>query len=302
MKYTVKKTSTLLETVMEIYRGVSKQKAKQIISHSEFLINGKKSDRLPNKIIEQGQILEILSIDKNSPKAKLPTRNNPVSLYYEDEYFIVALKPAGILACGSKNDKVNYSFHKELEKFISERNDNKTRLWVVHRIDREVEGLILFAKTEEIQTKIKENWQDVIKKYIALTENKPPENFGIIENWLKDTFEQKVIELKKETADAKFAKTEYTFLKQEKRYYLVEIKLHTGRKNQIRVHLSGIGCPIVGDRKYGAVAKPTRQIRLAANYLEFKHPITGKTVELKYQPASKFFNPSQNADEKYKIL
>jgi 23S rRNA pseudouridine1911/1915/1917 synthase len=302
MKYKIKKTAGLLETVLEIYKGVSKQKAKQILSHSEFILDGKKIDRHPNTQVGEGSFLEINSIDKSNGKTKLPTRARPISIYFEDDYFLVALKPASILSCGSKTEKMNYSFHKELEKFMTERDDKKTRLWVVHRIDREVEGLNLFAKTEEYQTMIKENWQHVIKKYLALTENRPKTDTGFIESWLKDTAEQKVIELKKETADSKFAKTEYTYLRAEKKFHLLEIKLHTGRKNQIRVHLSGIGCPIVGDRKYGASPKPERQIRLAAYYLEFKHPVTGKTVELKYQPAAKFFNPSNKEDEKYKIL
>jgi 23S rRNA-/tRNA-specific pseudouridylate synthase len=253
-------------------------------------------------VIKEGDVIEIKDRQKSKRKTNLPTRNNPISIFFEDDFLIVALKPAGILSCGSKEEKVNYSFHKELEEFLTKREDKKVRLWVVHRIDREVEGLILFAKSEKIQIKIKENWENVIKKYLALCEHKPKLNHGTIENWLKDSSTQKVIEYSKEVRESKFAKTEYTFLRQEKSYFLLEIKLHTGRKNQIRVHLSGIGCPIVGDRKYGAEANPVRQIRLAAFQLVFDHPVNGKLHDLRYNPSAAFFNPSQKKDEKYKIL
>ena len=92
------------------------------------------------------------------------------------------------------------------------------------------------------------------------------------------------------------------FLQKEKDFYLLDIKLHTGRKNQIRVHLAQIGCPIVGDRKYGANDSVKRQVRLAACKLEFTHPVSGKNMLLEYHPHKKFFNPSLKEDENYKIV
>jgi 23S rRNA-/tRNA-specific pseudouridylate synthase len=117
---------------------------------------------------------------------------------------------------------------------------------------------------------------------------------------LKDSESRKVKAYFKEVKGSKLAKTEYRYLRQESSYSLVEVTLHTGRKNQIRVHLSDIGCPIVGDRKYGAQATPVRQIRLAAYYIDMTHPVSGKRLEMKYQPDERFFKPSKKEDEHYK--
>jgi 23S rRNA pseudouridine1911/1915/1917 synthase len=301
MKYRLKNTATLFETILVIYKGISKQKAKQIIKYSEFLVNGKKIGRHPKQIIETGSELEIVPIEKSRNEIQAPTGRNPVVIHFEDSHLIIALKPAGILSCGNKELVINNSYHKLLEAFLVERDGKKTRLWVIHRLDREVEGLLMFAKSEKLQKQIKDEWQDVTKKYIALTENRPDPSEGIIENWLKDTSVQKVIVCPKETPGSRYAKTEYAFIRNEKPYHLVEIKLHTGRKNQIRVHMAGIHCPVVGDRKYGADSTFVRQIRLAAFFLEFKHPVTKKLVSIQYTPSQRFFKPSTTSDEKYKI-
>jgi 23S rRNA pseudouridine1911/1915/1917 synthase len=302
MKYKLKRTATLLETIMEIYHGVSKQKAKQILSHSSFYLDGKKMDKHPKTMIPEGKEMEIINREKERPKSIIPTRNNPVSIYFEDQHLLVAIKPAGILSCENRDSKNEKSFHKILEAYILARQEKKQRLWVVHRLDKEVEGLILFAKTEAIQLEIKENWDKYTKKYLALTENRPPQEQGFIESWLKEGPKQVNISYPKEVEGSKFAKTEYQYLRKEKDFHLLEITLHTGRKNQIRVQLAQIGCPIVGDRKYGANDSVKRQVRLAACKLEFSHPVSGKNMLFEYQPHKKFFNPSLKEDENYKIV
>jgi len=298
MKFTTKKQSNLLEAIMEAYKGISKQKAKQMLGYSAIFLNGQKIEKHPQTQIPAQSLLEIT--DKS--KSDLPTKQNKIVILFEDNYYIIGIKPAGILAANDTQIPTSSSFHKILENFLSEKARKKVRLWVVHRLDRNVEGLIIFAKTEFHQQLIKENWTSVTKKYLALTENKPENEQGTIESWLMDTATQKVISFPREREGAKFAKTEFLFLRPEKRYFLLEMTLHTGRKNQIRVHLAQINCPIVGDRKYGADASFDRQIRLAAYKLDFLHPVTSKPVQLHYTPSNRFFNPSQSADEKYKVF
>jgi RluA family pseudouridine synthase len=302
MKYTARNTASLLDIVLEMYNGISKQKAKQVVSFSDFLVNGNKVRNHPKLIIEAGQVVEVIKKIKVDDQPTRPNKKNPVVIYFEDKYLVVGLKPAGILSCKDQNFETAPSFHKLLEAFILERDQQKTRLWPVHRLDKEVEGLIIFAKSENIQELIKENWYSNSKKYLALTEGKPnPEN-GVIENWLKENRDQRVMVYSKEVEGSKFAKTEYNYIRQEKEFHLLEISLGTGRKNQIRAHLSSIGCPIVGDRRYGADDSVNRQIRLAAYKLEFHHPVTGKLLSFEYAPSSKFFKPSKNEDENYKII
>jgi 23S rRNA pseudouridine1911/1915/1917 synthase len=302
MKHTVKNSSTLLEVVMEMYYGISRQKAKQLIGFSSFTVNGEKVKNHPNLSLQPGQIVELQKKTKIDKSVKLPSKQKPISIFFEDNYLVIGLKPPGILSCRDRAQETTPSFHKHLEAFIHERDDKKLRLWPVHRLDKEVEGLIIFAKSEDYQQLIKSNWQEVTKKYLALTEGKPEPESGVIESWLREGDNQKVYSLKKEAEGSKFAKTEYTYIRKEKGYHLLEISLHTGRKNQIRAHLSSIGCPIVGDRRYGADDSYNRQIRLAAYKLDFKHPITANQIRIEYNPASSFFKPSQNEDEKYRIL
>jgi 23S rRNA pseudouridine1911/1915/1917 synthase len=302
MQYKVKKTASLLETVMEIYHGVSKQKAKQIISYSEFLVNGEKVQNHSKLIVTEGQLVEVLKIEKMQRQNSLPTKNSPIAIQFEDDYFLIALKPAGILSCNDMGQKGARSFHKLLEAFATKRAEQKVRLWPLHRLDKEVEGLIIFAKDEEIQEEMKENWQNVTKRYMALVEGKPSQEHGFIESWLKEGFEQKVMVFGKEVDGSKFAKTEYQYIRKEKIFHLLELTLHTGRKNQIRAQLASIGCPIVGDRKYGADDSVKRQIRLCAYKIEFQHPVTDAKVSLEYKPIARFFSPSKNEDENYKII
>lgn len=292
----------LIDAVMEAYKGVSRNKAKSIIMSSKITLNGKETPLKVITILEAGDVLEFSHKDKTMIFSQKPTRMNPIVIYYEDEFFLIARKPAGILACGDKNDKVNYSFHKSLEKHLTERDDKSRRLFVVHRIDREVEGLIIFAKSMKVQKLFKDVWSTVTKKYLALTEGKPERESGTIENWLKDGLKQKVFAYDNEIDDSRFAKTEYKYIREAKGFHVVEVMLHTGRKNQIRVHLANLGCPIVGDRKYGANADFNRQIRLAAFHLDFNHPVTGKHILMEYEPAPFFFNPARDHDEKYKIM
>lgn len=302
MKYSVKQTATLLEVVLEIFKGTSRQKARQKISHSDILVNGEKIIRNAKQVIMAGSVVELIPVENNTGVSQKPDRKNPVVLYFEDQYLVAGLKPAGILSCESEDEAVDMSYHKLLENFLSGRENTKVRLYVIHRLDREVEGLILFAKSRSIMKKVKDNWQLGTKRYLALTENKPEPPHGIIENWISDTPTHKVITHSQEVPGSKFAKSAYTFLREVKNYYLVEVTLFTGRKNQIRVHLSGIGCPIVGDRKYGADAKINRQIRLAAYHLELPHPATQRMIVLDYRPSQRFFAPSETTDERYKII
>ncbi len=302
MKFTLKTDATLLEAVMIFYHGISKQKAKQIISHSDFYVNDKLLKKSPTAQLKAGQVVEIVKSNQVKQPSGHPTHKKPVALYFEDDALIVALKPAGILSCSSKTEQGAKTFQKILEEYITERNKRKTRLYVVHRLDREVEGLIIFAKNETVQNIFKDNWPETSKKYLALLENKPEKDHFTIRTWLKDDENFKATVYTTEIPSSKLAITEYQFVRMEKNYCVVEITLQTGRKNQIRAHMEHLGFPIVGDTKYGARSDFKRQIRLAAYKLEFIHPETKKLVKLNYKPAKQFFTPSENANEPYKVI
>lgn len=302
MKHTVKKSASLLDTVLELYHGVSKQKAKQIISNSVFMKNGDRLASHPKEMLEVGDVIEVMKTEKGVKQPKPPTRARPFAIYYEDEYLLAALKPAGILASFDRNRPKDNSFQMELQNFLDERDHEGKRLWVVHQLDREVEGLMLFALSEPIQQKMIRHWHDVSMKYLAITEKKPSPTQGVIENWIHETTLRKLAATKEEVPESKFVKTSYELVRQQGRFFVVEVTVESGKAKQIRLHLSDLGCTIAGDRKYGDNSDVLRQLRLAANFMEFKHPVTGLMVSLSYVPAPKFFSPSNKENELYKIL
>jgi 23S rRNA pseudouridine1911/1915/1917 synthase len=147
---------------------------------------------------------------------------------------------------------------------------------------------------------LKEHWSNVQKTYLCLTQQKPEKEEGTIRSWLKDGAKQKVFYYNHEIPDSKYAITHYKFVKTIGKYHLLEVNLETGRKNQIRVHMSEIGCPIVGDWKYGADKSIERQIRLLAWKIEMNHPVTGDHIKVEAPVIRKFYYPSEKENEKYK--
>jgi len=170
--------------------------------------------------------------------------------------------------------------------------------YVVHRLDKEVSGVLLFAKSNDVKEAIKENWIKTEKHYYALSEGIPEKAEDTIKSWLIEDKSQKVHSTN-ETANAKFAITNYKIIKQLNNCTLLDVSTGTGRKNQIRVHLSDIGCPIVGDRKYGASNEFIRRIRLHAYSLSFPHPANGRTMTI-LSPMPEGFLTLKAKDEHYK--
>ncbi len=300
MIYTVKDDITAVDLICLKNRGISKTKAKSIIKSSVVTCDGEEIKVIPSTIFLKGQRVEFGKNSVKQSRQDHPSRQHPIVIKYEDNQIIIAIKPAGLLSCKNRT-QTGDSFDKMLQNFVTKRDKNKITLWIVHRLDREVEGLIIFAKSEKLQQQVKENWKSVTKKYLALTEGKPPLATGKIESWLKDNFQHKMIVTQEEVPDSVFAITEYTYIKPVGRYHLLEILLHTGKKNQIRAQLGSINCPIVGDRQYGADDTVSRQVRLVAFSLNFSHPITGKNISLEYLPKQSFYTPALKRDESYKI-
>ncbi|MEG1571930.1 MAG: RluA family pseudouridine synthase [Bacteroidales bacterium] len=182
--------------------------------------------------------------------------------------------------------------------------------YTIHRLDREVSGILLFAKTEKAQIALKANWAKVDKYYYALVEGTPEKPKGVIRSWICEDHKQKMYSLPiavtsadtiastPPQADAKLAITEYELIEKYEGCSLLRVKLETGRKNQIRLHLSNLACPIIGDRKYGADDTYRRQVRLFAYAINFPHPSTGKMIKIEL-PMPKTFLVLNKGHESY---
>jgi 23S rRNA pseudouridine1911/1915/1917 synthase len=174
----------------------------------------------------------------------------------------------------------------------------KIRTYVIHRLDKEVSGVLILSKSETAMDAIKDKWDETEKHYFALVEGIPENPEGTIKSWLIEDNAMKMHSVN-EKPGAKYAITNYKTIRTLDNYTLLDVKTETGRKNQIRVHLSDIGCPIVGDRKYGASTDFIRRVRLHACSISFPHPVTGKLITVE-SPMPKGFLSLKQEDEHYK--
>ncbi|MFZ4401593.1 MAG: RluA family pseudouridine synthase [Bacteroidales bacterium] len=292
MKISVKKTASLAEILLEEFGSASKTKIKKLITSGSICDENGKAIRKAETIIQQGQTLEYTKFKDTSGKVRAP-----YNVIFEDEYFVAVIKPAGVLTHGDTGKK-NVSLLQQMTEYVKEASRGKKRAFIIHRLDREVSGILLIAKSEEMMQLMKENWQDTEKLYYALIEGHPEVEEGSIQSWLKEGPHQIMMSVP-ESEDAKFAVTHYKVLEKLKDHSLLEVKLETGRKNQIRVHFGDMGYPIVGDRRYGADDTYERQIRLHAFSLSFTHPVTKEFIQLTSKMPANFLRLKEE-DEKYK--
>jgi 23S rRNA pseudouridine1911/1915/1917 synthase len=274
MKLIVREQCTLFD-FLQANANASGTKIRKKIKHGDVRVNGQVVLR-PDGLVIPGQAVEI----------SRPTRQAPFPVFYEDSCLIAADKPPGLLSIGTDRETSN-TFYRAVNHHVQLRSQGKERIFIVHRLDREVSGVMLFAKSQAIQEAIQKDWSNTEKRYSALVEGHPPEKEGRIKGWLKENRIHKVYSCP-EGPHAKYAVTRYWERKRYPRHALLEIDLETGRKNQIRAHLSELGCPIVGDRRYGAAENPIHRLALHAFSLTFTHPVSGERITVK-SPVPKLF-------------
>lgn len=211
-------------------------------------------------------------------------RKDRIKILYEDKSLIIVSKPSNLLTIATDKEKENTMFHKVLE-YEKMKNKNN-HVFIIHRLDKDTSGIIMFAKNKEVKDYMQNNWDKVRRYYVALLEGTLTKD-GECKSYLKE--EKNHVVHSTSEKYGKFAHTKYSIIKQNKKYSLVDIEILTGRKNQIRVHMSEINHPIVGDKKYGS--KVTSKIMyLHAYKLVFTHPITKKTITIEEEIPEYFLN------------
>jgi 23S rRNA pseudouridine1911/1915/1917 synthase len=200
-----------------------------------------------------------------------------LAVLYEDKDILVVDKPAGLLAVATEREKL-HTAHSILTDYIRKGCGRcRKHLYVVHRLDRDTSGTIIFAKSEEAKLRLQDRWKETEKKYLAVVHGRCEKNSGTITTYLAEDKRYNVYTTS-DSSKGKLSQTAYTVLRMTKRYSLLELVLLTGRKNQIRVQLAGIGHPIVGDIKYGKEDDPQPRMALHARSISFKHPFSGKEL------------------------
>lgn len=233
---------------------------------------------------------------KSEIMAKGRRRNDDLEIIYEDQWLIIVDKPSGLLSMSTGKTGEDTAYARVY--------DYAGKIFVVHRLDRDTSGLLVFAKDEETKIALQGNWEEAVQErgYIALLEGKIDDEEGWIESWLfesKKSMKVHCYELgpkdtpeKPPRKDWQYASTHCRRLKYVEidgmTYTQVEFELETGRKNQIRAHSQWIGHPIAGDKKYGAETNPIGRLALHAGVLSFIHPWTGKTMRFTSKPPRSF--------------
>ena len=202
-----------------------------------------------------------------------------VKLLYEDKDIIVVEKPCGLLTIGTDRDKTR-TVHTILNEYVRKGDPrSRNRVYIVHRLDRETSGILVLAKSETAKIFLQEHWQGTYKRYLTVVYGSPTPKAGTISSYLTENSAFKVYSTP-DPASGKLSQTEYKVLKETKGYSLLEIHLLTGRKHQIRVHLSEKGHPVVGDKKYGKENDTYGNLALHAKSISFTHPVSGKRLTL----------------------
>jgi len=279
-EYRVKKELRLIDYLIDI--GYTRTKVKQLIKHRALEVNGKITPDV-GQLLCKGDTVSVRKDKKESKAALSPG----MKIIFEDDDLIVIEKPAGLLTIASETEKTKTAYY-QLNEFLKLRSPQKgERIFIVHRLDRDTSGLIMFAKNENAKKTLQGNWKEVEKRYYALVEGTPKKKEGTIQSRLSETKSLKVF-IDPHSDSAKLSKTKYRVIKTGRDYSLLDILLETGRKNQIRVHLSQIKHPVAGDKKYGAMTNPLGRLGLHSYSIKFKHPLTGTLLCFKSKLPRKF--------------
>lgn len=207
-------------------------------------------------------------------------------IVFEDEYIVVIDKEAGLLSISTGNaDVTAYSIISGHVKRLNPKN----KIFVVHRLDRDTSGLMMFAKNEKVQTLLQKAWQTSVSErtYTAVVEGKVDKPEGTIASYLYES-KSLVMHSSQDPEKGEHAVTHFRTLKNENSFSLLEVYLETGKKNQIRVHMKDIGHSVTGDKKYGAIKDPLGRLGLHAGVLAFRHPVTGEMLRFESAVPEKF--------------
>ena len=270
--YTVREEIELMEYLAKLMPEASRTKLKSLLSKRLVLVDNVITTQF-NFLLKPGMKVQI-----SRSKAGKDFSNKYLKLLYEDAYIIVVEKKEGLLSVKTDREKERTAW-----SFLTEylqKTDRRAQAYVVHRLDRDTSGVMMFAKDEKTQKKLRDNWHDIVfdRRYVAVVAGEMEQEAGKVESWLTD---RKLYVHSSPVDDGgQYAVTHYRTIKRANGYSLVELKLETGRKNQIRVHMADLGHPVIGDGRYGVEDNnPLGRLALHAFKLCFYHPVTGQPMK-----------------------
>ncbi|MBE0597869.1 MAG: RluA family pseudouridine synthase [Desulfuromonadales bacterium] len=217
------------------------------------------------------------------------SRHRPggMKILYEDRDLLVVDKPSGLLTMGTERDKTRTAYALATDYVRKGNPKSRHRLFIVHRLDRDTSGVLLLAKTEAAKTALQGGWDSTQKSYLAIVHGHLASREGTISSYLAENSAHNVYSTP-DPQQGKLSHTAYKVLQESKEFSLLEITLLTGRKNQIRVHFSELGHPLVGDRKYGGEKDSSPRLALHARSISFRHPFDGRAISFEAEVPDHF--------------
>ncbi|NMA81065.1 MAG: RluA family pseudouridine synthase [Jeotgalicoccus halophilus] len=279
-EWTVKEHTEVLEFLFKVMPSKSRNAVKGILKRGQVVVNDKSTTQFDDKL-KPGDHVQIRErVASSSIKLK------GVNILHEDDDIIVIDKESGLLSMGSKQER-QMTAYKQLMDYVQSIHP-KNRVFIVHRLDRDTSGVMIFARSKMVQQRLQKAWTEAVQErsYVALVEGVVQKN-GTITSWLTEDKTYMMHSSPKPNHGQK-AITHYKVLKTNRRFSLLKVNLDTGRKNQIRVHMQDLGHPIVGDKKYGSEINTINRLGLHANAIKFKHPVSGKVMKFESETPASF--------------
>ena len=269
-EWIVEEPTELLKYLYAMMSNRSRNSVKGILSRGQVFVNGTASTQF-NDPLQPGDRVQI-----RTRVATDEVKMTGVTILYEDDDLIVIEKEAGLLSIASHDEK-QMTAYRQVTNYV--RNVHpRNRIFVVHRLDRDTSGVMLFAKSKEVQQTLQNSWQETVQEraYVALVEGTVKKD-GTVTSWLTESKTFMVYSSPHDNGGKK-AITHYKVLQSNRNFSLLQVNLDTGRKNQIRVHMSDIGHPVVGDKKYGSRNNSIGRLGLHAHAIAFTHPTSGEKL------------------------
>lgn len=269
--FTVSDDTTLLPFLIESLPNLSRTEVKTLLKYKHIAVRGAAITQFDTPLTK-GDTVQV-----NFGRSFYRFNNPQVKILYEDKWMVVIEKASGLLSVANDNVREKDAFH--IMRDYVRHTDPEADLFVCHRLDQYTSGILLFSKDQEMMLEMRSNWDFYVKerRYTCVTENVPSRKEDTIESLLTQNDRMQVFSTDDEEK-GRLAVTHYRVLQSRGRYALVDVEIFTGKKNQIRVHMSEMGCPIAGDMKYGAETNPARRLMLHNYRLSFIHPVTGELM------------------------
>lgn len=281
--HTVEAPAELLAFLFAAFPAENKKQVRTWLKFQCVTVNGRAISQFDHPL-QKGDVVAIREDGFAAPRTKLAMG---INVLFEDAAVIVIDKPEGLLSIASEAEPERTAYFQLTEYLRGGQAKARERVWIVHRLDRETSGLMVFAKTPQAKDKLQGGWDEAVKYYEAVVEGRLPRASGVLESDLDERNPYKVFSAPP-SEFTRHAITHYRVLggtgaKQPGARgplrSLVSLRLETGRRHQIRVQLSDAGCPIIGDKKYGAHTDPAGRLGLHACELEFPHPVSGERLK-----------------------